>query len=95
MAEPDALFVRRGDLYEPTPLAHGPWAAGFLHGFATIEANTEVAYKVSDFYSAAHDGSVLWNDPALGIDWGIDPAKAVLSDKDAKAVSFAEFSSPF
>ncbi|MEZ4217087.1 MAG: thioesterase family protein [Myxococcota bacterium] len=32
MAEPDALFVRRGDLYEPTPLAHGPWAAGFLHG---------------------------------------------------------------
>ena len=69
--------------------------AGFLHGFATIEANTEVAYKVSDFYSAAHDGSVLWNDPALGIDWGIDPAKAVLSDKDAKAVSFAEFSSPF
>ncbi|MCB2097198.1 MAG: dTDP-4-dehydrorhamnose 3,5-epimerase [Parvularculaceae bacterium] len=69
--------------------------AGFLHGFATIEANTEVAYKVSDFYSAAHDGSVLWNDPALGIDWGIVPAKAVLSDKDAKAVSFAEFSSPF
>ena len=69
--------------------------AGFLHGFATLEPETEVAYKVSDFYSAAHDGSVLWNDPALGIDWGIDPARAVLSDKDATAVSFADFKSPF
>ena len=68
---------------------------GFLHGFATLEAGTEVAYKVSDFYSAAHDGSVLWNDPALGIDWGIDPARAVLSDKDATAASFADFKSPF
>ena len=68
---------------------------GFLHGFATLKPNTEVAYKVSDFYSAAHDGCVLWNDPALGIDWGVDPARAMLSDKDAKAVSFADFKSPF
>jgi dTDP-4-dehydrorhamnose 3,5-epimerase len=69
--------------------------AGFLHGFATLEPMTEVAYKVTDFYSAAHDGAVLWNDPALGLDWGIDPAKAVLSDKDAKAVPFSRFNSPF
>lgn len=69
--------------------------AGFLHGFATLEANTEVAYKVTDFYSAEHDGSVLWNDPVLAIDWGIDPAKAVLSEKDAKALRFSEFASPF
>ncbi|MCB2114333.1 MAG: dTDP-4-dehydrorhamnose 3,5-epimerase [Parvularculaceae bacterium] len=68
---------------------------GFLHGFATLEADTEVAYKVSDFYSADHDGAVLWNDPALAIDWGIDPDKAVLSEKDAGAVSFANFNSPF
>ncbi|NWG92118.1 MAG: dTDP-4-dehydrorhamnose 3,5-epimerase [Parvularculaceae bacterium] len=68
---------------------------GCLHGFATLEPMTEVAYKVSDFYSAAHDGGVFWNDPALAIDWGIDPARAVVSEKDAKAVSFAEFRSPF
>jgi dTDP-4-dehydrorhamnose 3,5-epimerase len=69
--------------------------AGFLHGFATLEPMTEIAYKVSDFYSAEHDGAVFWNDPALKIDWSIDPARAVLSDKDAKAVSFAAFNSPF
>jgi len=69
--------------------------AGFLHGFATLEANTEVAYKVSDFYSGDHDGAVRWNSPELGIDWGVDPANAVLSDKDAKATPFSEFASPF
>jgi len=68
---------------------------GFLHGFATLEPGTEVAYKVSDFYSAEHDGAVFWNDPALKIDWGIDAAKAVLSEKDANAVKFADFNSPF
>lgn len=69
--------------------------AGFLHGFATLEPDTEVVYKVSDFYSGAHDGSVRWNSPGLGIDWGVDEAAAVLSDKDAAAVSFADFKSPF
>ncbi len=69
--------------------------SGFLHGFATLEPETEVAYKVSDFYSAAHDGAVRWNDPALAIDWGVDPARAVISDKDARAPSFADFASPF
>lgn len=69
--------------------------AGFLHGFATLEPMTEVAYKVTDHYSTKHDGAVLWNDPELGVDWGIDPAKAVVSEKDAKAVSFSAFKSPF
>lgn len=69
--------------------------AGFLHGFATLEPMTEVAYKVSDFYSKDHDGAVLWSDPALAIDWGIDPSAAILSDKDAGAISFADFKSPF
>lgn len=69
--------------------------AGFLHGFATLEPETEVAYKVTDFYSGAHDGAVLWSDPALAIDWGVYPKRAVLSDKDAKAALFADFNSPF
>lgn len=69
--------------------------AGFLHGFATLEPHTDVAYKVTDFYSKDHDGGVFWNDPDLAIDWGIDPARAVLSDKDAKAPRFADFKTPF
>lgn len=69
--------------------------AGFLHGFATLEPETEIAYKVTDYYSGAHDGAVLWNSPGLGIDWGIDEAAAILSDKDAKAALFADFKSPF
>lgn len=68
---------------------------GFLHGFATLEPMTEVAYKVTDFYSAAHDGCVLWSSPDLGIDWGIDPAAAIVSEKDAKAADFAAFRTPF
>jgi dTDP-4-dehydrorhamnose 3,5-epimerase len=69
--------------------------AGFLHGFATLEPKTDVAYKVTDYYSQAHDGGVIWNDPDLAIDWGVDPARAVLSDKDAKAPRFADFITPF
>ena len=69
--------------------------SGFLHGFATLEPMTEIAYKVSDYYSAAHDGGVLWNDPALAIDWGIDQATAIVSDKDRQARRFSEFRTPF
>ena len=68
---------------------------GFLHGFATLEPDTEIAYKVDNYYSKECDGSVLWCDETLGIDWGVPVADAVLSDKDAKAQSFAGFETPF
>src|SRR5688500_6410021 len=55
---------------------------GFAHGFVTLEANTEVLYKVSAFYSPSHERGIQWNDPALGIDWGIDPSQAILSGRD-------------
>jgi dTDP-4-dehydrorhamnose 3,5-epimerase len=55
---------------------------GFAHGFVTLEPNTEVVYKVTQFYSQPHDRGLRWDDPALGIDWGIDPAAATLSAKD-------------
>jgi len=58
--------------------------AGFAHGFATREADTEVAYKVSDTYAPDCDRGLAWDDPALGIDWGVAPDQAVLSDKDRR-----------
>ena len=68
---------------------------GFLHGFATLEKNTEVLYKVTNYYSAQADGNVLWNDPDLAIDWGIEPGSVILSDKDQTAPLFKAFNSPF
>lgn len=55
---------------------------GFAHGLVTLEPDTEVLYKVSNFYSPQHDLGLLWNDPALGIPWPVDEAAAILSAKD-------------
>jgi dTDP-4-dehydrorhamnose 3,5-epimerase len=63
---------------------------GFLHGFCTLEPDTEVHYKVSKFYSAAHEFGVRWNDPDLKIDWPVSDDKAVLSDKDRALPLFRE-----
>ncbi|WPY96251.1 dTDP-4-dehydrorhamnose 3,5-epimerase (plasmid) [Limimaricola variabilis] len=69
--------------------------AGFLHGFATLTPDVELLYKCSDVYAPDCDGAVAWDDPDLGIDWGIDPATATLSDKDRAAPGFANWTSPF
>lgn len=65
--------------------------AGFLHGFVTLEPDTEVVYKCTAHYDRAGDGAVHWD--SLGIDWGVsDP---ILSDKDRAAPAFDQWTSPF
>jgi dTDP-4-dehydrorhamnose 3,5-epimerase len=63
---------------------------GFAHGFVTLEANTEVLYKVTAYYSPTDERGIRWNDPALRIDWGITEGAAVLSEKDRKYPTLAE-----
>ena len=65
---------------------------GFLHGFLTLAPDTEVQYKVTDFYDAGSDGSVRWD--SIGIDWGLD-LPPILSPKDSSAPIFGDWNSPF
>lgn len=65
---------------------------GFLHGFVTREPMTEIIYKVTNPYDSASDGAVLWS--SCGINWGIETPTA-LSEKDANAIHFDAFQSPF
>ena len=63
--------------------------AGFAHGFVTLSASAELLYKVTDYYSPAHERCIAWNDPAIGIRWpaGLAP---LLSAKDALGVVLAQ-----
>lgn len=68
---------------------------GFLHGFVTLERDTEIVYKCTDYYAPECDGAIRFDDPDIGIDWGIDPNLAILSDKDAAAPLLRDIESPF
>ncbi len=56
---------------------------GFLHGYLTLTDDVEFLYKVDNLYNKEADRSILWNDPELGVDWGIQ--NPILSEKDVKA----------
>ncbi|MEC8458413.1 MAG: dTDP-4-dehydrorhamnose 3,5-epimerase, partial [Bacteroidota bacterium] len=66
---------------------------GFAHGFATLEDDTVFLYKCTKTYSPEHEGNILWNDPALAIDWGVENPK--LSKKDEEGPLLKDFNSPF
>lgn len=98
-----AVDIRRGS---PT---YGRWAGytlnaengaqlyisvGFAHGFATLEPDSEIIYKCSDYYAPETEGALRWDDPDIGIAWPLTSAP-VLSEKDAAAPLLAGFNSPF
>ncbi|WP_430259392.1 dTDP-4-dehydrorhamnose 3,5-epimerase [Neorhizobium sp. IRS_2294] len=75
---------------------HQLWVPpGFAHGFCTLEPNSIISYKVTDYYSPEHDRGLLWNDPELGIEWPVDAEAAVLSAKDKVQPRLADLGGAF
>lgn len=63
---------------------------GFAHGFCTLQADTMISYRVTDYYSPEHDCGLLWSDPAIGINWPVSAEKAFLSEKDQNQMTLAD-----
>ncbi|UQV17455.1 dTDP-4-dehydrorhamnose 3,5-epimerase [Brevundimonas albigilva] len=68
---------------------------GFAHGFVTLSAATEVAYKVSDIHAPPCEAGLAWDDPALRLDWPLPATGPVLSARDRAWPTLAAFDSPF
>jgi dTDP-4-dehydrorhamnose 3,5-epimerase len=64
--------------------------AGFAHGFLTLEPDTHVEYKVSNYYSPPHEKGFCWNDPTLGIKWPLAEEEIFLNKRDNSYASFTE-----
>lgn len=67
--------------------------AGFAHGFITLEENTIFFYKCTQIYQKESERGIIWNDPDLGINWGME--NPLVSEKDKTAGRFIDFVSPF
>lgn len=66
---------------------------GFAHGFVSLEEQTILAYKCSNFYHSESDATILWSDKDLNINWNV--AEPIISEKDAQGMKFGAFKSPF
>lgn len=63
---------------------------GFAHGFLALEDNTQFLYKATNYYNKDSEGSILWNDTTLAIDWPLASKDILLSDKDQQAPKFKQ-----
>jgi len=68
---------------------------GFAHGFLTLTPDCQIVYKCSDYYAPTADAAIRWDDPAIGIDWGVSAEDLTLSDKDKIAPLLSEIDPPF
>ncbi|MFI3282218.1 MAG: dTDP-4-dehydrorhamnose 3,5-epimerase [Rikenellaceae bacterium] len=68
---------------------------GFAHGFVVLSGDAIFQYKCDNFYNKESEGTIIWNDPEIGVDWGIDEREAILSQKDLENSSFSDLNSPF
>ena len=62
---------------------------GFAHGYSVLSETAEVFYKCDAFYNKEREGGIMYNDPALNIDWKIPADKAIVSEKDISTSGFA------
>lgn len=69
--------------------------SGFAHGYVTLEPDTRIFYKVTYRYDPAADGGIRFDDPALGIDWGCDLSRAIVSEKDRNLPFLADLPAAF
>ncbi len=68
---------------------------GFAHGFITLENDTEIIYKCSEFYNPSHEITLSYDDQDLKIDWGVNTDQILLSDKDNNGISLKSVSKFF
>ncbi len=68
---------------------------GFAHGFAVLSDTAIFQYKCDDYYHPEAEGAIAWNDPTLAIDWKLNPADVLLSEKDRHHPNFTDFKTPF
>jgi dTDP-4-dehydrorhamnose 3,5-epimerase len=68
---------------------------GFAHGYVTLKENTEVLYKVTEYYAPQADKGLMWNDSTLAIDWQLGEMEPILSQKDKEHPLFNEFKTEF
>jgi dTDP-4-dehydrorhamnose 3,5-epimerase len=68
------------------------WApAGFARGFCVLSESAEIQYKCTGLYNGKAESGILWNDPAIGVEWPVSAAQAELSEKDKKAQTLAQW----
>ncbi len=64
--------------------------AGFAHGFAVLSESADFLYKTTHYYTPEFERTIVWNDPEIGIDWGVKPEDAIVSEKDRAGALFSE-----